>query len=125
MIRIFSILIFLMILGGCGSEAPVKNADELILGHWELSEANRNGKPTNTLEGLYFDFFQDGHMRTNFPGQAGSAKYRIVDNVVEQYETDHPLELTISSLSDSTLVFETEIQTYQFKLNMKKVLLEN
>jgi hypothetical protein len=125
MIRVFSIFFFLMILSACGSEAPVKNADELILGHWELSEASRNGKPTNTLEGLYFDFFQDGHMRTNFPGQAGSARYRIIDNVVEQYETDQPLKLAISSLSDSTLIFETEIQAFHFQLNMKKVLLEN
>ncbi len=117
--------IFLLLgLVSCMPEPP-KNAEQLLLGHWELTKASRNGNPTNTLESLFFTFFEDGKMVSNFPGQFGEARYEIKENVIQQYEIDNPLSLKIETISDSTLNLTTIIQDFRFRLSLKKVIQEN
>ncbi|HMQ62558.1 MAG TPA: hypothetical protein PKE06_17905 [Flavilitoribacter sp.] len=107
---------------GCGSEAKELDAADLI-GRWDVREALRNGQPTGTLDQLYFEFFEDGTMRTNLPNME-SATYVVEGNLIKQRESPIQTDYTIESLTDTAMVLTTTISNYPFRFTMSKVVME-
>ncbi|GJM34866.1 MAG: hypothetical protein DHS20C18_38670 [Saprospiraceae bacterium] len=107
----------------CGGEQEQKN-EELLLGKWELQKASRNGRVTESLTDLYFEFFQDGKMRTNISGLPESVSYEVDGNTIHQREGQLEADYAIESLSDTLLILMTKINDYNFNFVLTKVIQE-
>jgi hypothetical protein len=116
------VLIVLVSAFSCKKEADDKS--ELILGRWDIVEASRNGRPTESLADLYFEFFQDGNMRTNLTGSTATAAYQIDKNLIKQRNSQVDADYKIESLSDSTLILTTELRGFSFRFVLGKSVME-
>lgn len=67
-ISIWSGLCLLLVFAACQRDSKDTNYEELILGRWEIKEAIRNGRPTETLTGAFMEFFPKGRMISNVTG---------------------------------------------------------
>ncbi len=104
----------------CGPEETPDSSPDELLGRWELKNATRNGRPTESLADLYFEFFLDGKMKTNIGGAPENASYILVDDEIRQSDSQFNVTYQIEELSDSTLVLATELRGYSFKFLMAK-----
>ncbi|MCB0580345.1 MAG: lipocalin family protein [Phaeodactylibacter sp.] len=117
------LLLSVVLMGSsCGSEP--ENQQELLVGRWELTEATRNGSPTESLSDLYFVFRADGTMNTNLPvpGLKEENKYKLEGRNLYQYSDEMPDELAyyINEIGDSTLVLNTELRNFRFSFVLKR-----
>lgn len=93
---------------------------ERIIGRWELREATRDGKPTESLEALYFEFLPDGKMNTNMAGVPETAAYTVAKNTIQQRQSRIEADYTIEDLGDSTMVLSAIIRDYNFRFRLGK-----
>lgn len=100
----------------------------MIVGRWDLREATRNGKPTTSLDELYFEFYADGTIRTNFSGATESAQYRLEENRIIQRESSLDTEYEIESINDSLMVMTTALErndiNYKFRFILGRTVQE-
>lgn len=115
------ILSFLFLLG-CKGES-VDNTDQLI-GRWDIREAKRNGQATESLDQLYFEFFQDGNMKTNILGADEEATYELDNNTIRQRESQMPIDYTIETISDTSLIMNATINRFNFRFQLGKTVEE-
>lgn len=100
---------------------PDPTTDQLQ-GRWELQEGFRNGRPTESLTDLYFEFGQEGKMVTNLPvtDVPTEASFTARKGKIEQQQGDVKLEYQIEQLDDSLLVLATKLRNYDFRFVLKK-----
>ena len=107
---------------GCKSEVEeVPFAQTDILGRWELSTAQVDGKETDRLRNLYFVFLPDTSLQTNILGSETNFKYQMVDMIIEQMSTPR-ITYHLLDHSDTTMSMQTELRgkTFAMKLNKAK-----
>ena len=90
-----------------------------LQGKWNIVNANRNGKPTSTLEHAYFDFLSDSLLMTNILREDITVNYEIRDNKIWQSGST-PLVYHIVEIVQDSLVLETKIKNYDFIFYLKK-----
>lgn len=121
--RTFAILLSVAALSACGNDRTART-EELLLGRWEITEATRNGRPTESLEELYFEFFQDGRMITNLLGAAESSRYQVDGNVIAQRESRVETDYAIEEITDSTLTLSARMRDYDFLFRLHRSIQE-
>jgi hypothetical protein len=96
---------------------------EQILGRWELQEGFRNGRPTESLSDLFFEFRTEGQMSTNLPitDIPSNATYVAKKGKIEQQQGDMELEYQIEQLNDSVLILTTKLRNFDFRFVLKKM----
>lgn len=102
----------------CG-EDDIQNTD-MILGRWDIQEALRGGRPTESLDELFFEFFEEGKMRTNITGSEAEASYEIDGDQLLQRGGPLEADYTIQMLTDSVLVLTTTISSFNFNLQFSR-----
>jgi hypothetical protein len=119
---LFGSMVFFFVLyhSSCKSE-PEQNYDSLI-GKWELETATNNGKPTELLTGLFFNFSDDGSLRTNVTGSPESVTYEVDNGIIEQREGRIDVDYTIETLNDTLLILSANIRNAVFRFNLNKVM---
>lgn len=113
-----STLLLVALLAGCKQE-PQEDPQDLI-GYWEIQNAYRNGEQTESLDELFFAFYEDGTMRTNISGVANDAVYEVKGNTVQQRESNMDVDYTIQETTDSSLVLTTTIRNFNFRFELDK-----
>ncbi|MCI4647309.1 lipocalin family protein [Phaeodactylibacter sp.] len=111
----------LMLLMVSCAEEP-QNIQELLPGRWELQQATRNGEPTRSLADLYYEFDADGTMRTNLPVAKGESAYQISGQSIEQNQDGNIIAYSVTSITDSTLVLQTELRNTPFQFNLQRAI---
>lgn len=106
----------------CG-EDEIQDTDQL-LGRWDIQEALRSGRPTESLDNLFFEFFEEGKMRTNITGAAVDGSYEIDGDQLNQRGGPLETNYTIQTLTDSVLVLTAVINKLDFKLQFSRTLQE-
>lgn len=106
----------------CG-EDDIQNTD-LILGRWDIKEALRSGRPTESLDQLFFEFFEEGKMRTNITGSVTDGSYEIDGGQLLQRGVPLETDYTIQTLTDSVLVLTAAINRYDFRLQFTRTIQE-
>ncbi len=112
---ISGIMVFLsaLLLLGCGEDLE---KEQLLLGKWSLEKAFRGENKTELLNHLFFEFQEEGMMTTNINnGQLEQGKYTLSGDIIHQTESSLNLDLTLKSLTDSTLVIQTSIRGMPFE----------
>jgi hypothetical protein len=113
-----ALFVFLASCNMCNRSAG--HARSTLLGRWEIARAFRNGKATETLAGVYFEFNANGKMLTNLPvGPETPVDYEVTEKALVQ-KGDPPLTYAIESLSDSSLMLNVEIRGMQFEMQLQR-----
>lgn len=118
-IAVSALLTGCLFLGSCGSDEDLTARQ--LAGRWEIDEALRNGRPTESLSGLYFRFGPEDRLVTNLNGREETGQYELEDNTVQQTGTTMDVVYQIESITDSTLTLRTQISQYDFRFDLRKV----
>lgn len=119
-ISIWSGLLLLLALEACKSDSKDTNYQELILGRWEIREAIRNGRPTETLTGAYMEFFPDGHMTSNITGPPEESPYSLSGTTLSSKSQRMAVDYTIQYLGDSSMVLKCVIREMPFQFTLAR-----
>jgi len=95
---------------------------KMLMGRWELQEGFRNGQPSESLAGLFFEFGVEGKMSTNLPLMELSSKstFSADPEKIIQRQGETEVEYQIETLSDSVLIVNTKLRNYDFRFVLKK-----
>lgn len=106
----------------CNNDPKKVDIDEnLLVGRWEIETGYRNGKKIETLVGTFFEFSQDGKMKTNLTPTAAPEEYEFsVDGNIINQEGEPPVTYTIDSLTENQLNVSMTINNYPFQVFLKK-----
>ncbi len=112
-------LICLLLSWSC-FQSSCKKQDSIrsdIKGYWALVEAQRNGKPTLTLENAFINFIQDSVLETNLLRKTVQSSFVQFDKRIIQ---DYPerIEYEIQLRSNDSLYLQTEIRGYEFNFTL-------
>jgi hypothetical protein len=92
----------------------------LLNGHWSIFKAFRNQKQTETLDGVYFNFGENGKMVTNLPvGPEVETDFDLNKNIIRQ-KGPKVLEYQVVQVNDSILVLGIELRGMPFELHLHK-----
>ena len=118
--KLFIMFSFFFTLIGCKEETS--EFTEQIFGRWELKEALRNERQAASLENIFFEFYPDGKMITNFniSGDDQSSDYKVVGNRIRQKNDELSPEYVIDQVNDTILVITTQLRNFDFKLTLRK-----
>ena len=118
-------LLFIFSLTSCQQDGKKQvNTEDLIIGRWDIQEAKRNGRITESLDELYYEFYEDGSMRTNLTGASEQCKFELDNKQLYQRESKMDADYLIEELNDSTLVISTELRGSAFQFLLTKSILE-
>lgn len=109
----------------CTSDAKLdKESKNKVIGKWEIKEAFRNGKLTESLDNLFFEFYEDGQMKTNILGARMQSNYNFSNGKIQQEAGDEGVELEylVEAVTDTSLILTTVLRRYNFKFDLKRNL---
>ncbi len=86
-------------------------------GYWGLTQASINGKSSDRLSSLYFEFVRDSLVHTNILGEDASYPYRQTETEIIQQSVPE-IVYSIDQLSDTLLTLTTQIQNADFVLHL-------
>lgn len=112
----FFILTLSLFIMACSGVATIN--EEHLIGKWKLYEAERDGKSTLSLQGVFFDF-KNNEVETNFPIQGLGQTYRYESKKI--YITgDDDLIFNVNSLNEDSLVVDLNHLNSTFILKLQK-----
>ncbi len=97
-----------------------KKQTSSIVGHWNLTYGEMNGREAPSLEKIYFDFGEE-NMRTNFTVTETdeTSTYDLKENTLTQ-NTPEPVIFTIDVIRDSVIEMSTALRGLDFRLVLKR-----
>jgi predicted porin len=118
MVRLWAFLTVIALLSACQPEGMNVQPKD-IEGTWNVAEAKRNGKSTQTLSRAYYHFSDNMEVETNFAGSVTEATYTLEDNILVQ-RGQEVIRYTISDWKDSSFVMNFTIQDFNFEFLLKR-----
>lgn len=117
LLAILAMLLGSLLIYSCNTSETQALETSDVLGKWNLKEAYRGGKPTETLRGVYFEFMENGQAKTNFnlEGQDKMLTYEMKEGKILM-KGDGSLDIKAEKDLDGNLTFNTSLQNYKFKL---------
>ena len=120
--RLLPFILILAFFAACGEDEPKSPTydKQLLIGRWELTDAWRSKRKTETLTGIYYEF-DDSKMRTNFTMDMKEQEFAYDfdgQSVLQKGKTER--FLYIDSLTQSFLLISTTFNEFPFKLALQK-----
>lgn len=106
-----------LMLSSCASDNQV--TEEEVIGRWEVFNCERAGKPTQTLNGAYFEFNEGNQLFTNITGDGIMAGYQIYNNEIVQ-QSGEKIRYKIETKSDEKMTLSCTIRNVDFVLDLVK-----
>jgi len=121
--RIYSLILGVLLLSlmSCDGDTSVEQKN-LLVGHWDLVEGQRNGKVTESLKDTYFEFTSAGKMSTNLPIRGGvDSPYEVKDGeIIQTIVNDLKIKYKIVDLTSKNLKLTTTLRGFDFVFSMEK-----
>jgi len=117
-IKTCALLVLGLSLSSCAEDGK-KSMEKMLAGKWELTEAYRNDRKTETLNSLYLIFGAGNQLETNLYGESKKTVYELKNNMLIQKDSLNTT-FNIESLSDTTLRLTTVIQQQNFRFGFTK-----
>lgn len=126
--RINTLMSLMLLLGltACQNDVPEGGSDSAqaqvnqLLGRWELQQAVRSGKPTESLDGAYFEFFEEGKLVSNLGGSREELEYELNGETILQRGGRMQADYNIVELGDSVLVLQMTLNNIPFTLQLER-----
>ena len=96
---------------------------EELEGSWKTISAKRNGKTTQTLENVTFNYSKDNKMSTNIFGQEEIFEIEYSYPLIK-IESSKITEINVKKLNGDTLFISSKINQFRYDLNLIKVIAE-
>lgn len=103
-----------IMLWSCTGDSQAEG-EVLLEGYWGLTQANINGKASDRLSSLYFEFVKDSLVHTNILGEDASYPYQQTETEIIQKSVPEII-YSIDQLTDTLLTLTTQIQNADFVL---------
>jgi hypothetical protein len=126
--RIYT-LVSVLLLFGCTacqndssgeSQSDTDATIQMLQGRWELLGATRNGKPTESLDGAFFEFMENGKLASNLGGSREEMQYEVQGKTIQQRGGRMDADFQIDMLIDTLLVLDLVLNSTPFKLRLGK-----
>lgn len=122
----FAVLFF--VTTSCNNDPNDENPkfeENQLVGRWEIVEAFRNGKKTETLTDTFYEFSKEGQMTTNLTPTATEENfpYQFTGSEIKQ-EGGAETVFKVENLNDTSLTMSMMIMKFPFKLVLAKAELE-
>lgn len=108
----------LAVLTACSSDEEAVMSK--LSGRWLLREAISNGRPTERMSSLYYEFNRDGSLSTNLTGSPQQQAFELDGNQLTQLGDPMTVQYEIVKLEDTVLVLKTQINQYDFMFTFGK-----
>jgi hypothetical protein len=116
--------ISLVLIPASCTDDGVDKTRAILSGKWDLFKGFRNKKQTETLNGVYFEFSENGTMKSNLPiGPEDPIPFELNKNYILQ-KGAKSVRFDIKQISDSSLVLATEIRGTPFEFHLKRAILK-
>lgn len=113
-VLLISCLAASIILWSCTSDSQA-DGEVSLEGYWGLTQASINGKVSDRLSSLYFEFEKDSLLHTNILGEDASYPYQQTETEIIQHSIPE-IVYSIDQLTDTLLTLTTQIQNADFVL---------
>lgn len=113
----FILMTLIATLTSCESEKQYKESQ--LVGRWEVYQAERGGKPTQTVNGAYFEFSDQNQLYTNITGDGVMNGYQIYNNVIVQ-QGGEKIRYQIETMNEEKMTLTTNINGVDFALDLIK-----
>lgn len=118
--RILWVSLTLISLLSVACKRDAAGTKEKLIGRWEITEAYRNDRLTESLAELYFEFFADGKMQTNITGNPEQATYSLRSDKISQRDSSIDADYTLEEITDSTMIMSTTLRNFSFRFLLHK-----
>jgi hypothetical protein len=102
----------------CTDDAEISTPS--LNGRWEIEDARRNGRTTESLVDLYMVFSDDGSFETNLSGSSALGNYVYKDQVIETSNVPLSMDYQVTELTDSTLQLKSTYRNYRFDFSFQR-----
>lgn len=96
-------------------------APDTLKGKWNIEQAFRDGKETQTLKKGYFEFSDEQKLKTNILRDTLFYNYVLKGSKIKVDDT-HKISYTVSKLIADTLILETKIRKFDFRIILLKAV---
>jgi hypothetical protein len=92
-----------------------------LIGEWQLVQAFRNERVTESLDNLYMEFLTTGQVKTNILGMDELYEYQYQGGEITQNAPGiGQIVYKITAMTDTTLELTTSLKNFNFRFLMKK-----
>lgn len=107
------LLLFALVAWTCSDDDATA---EKLLAKWSVTAAERDKKPTETLNGMYFNFVAGGQLLSNISGEDAQYTYELAGGKILQRGGAIEADYNIEEITDTQLVLTTVIRGKPFRL---------
>lgn len=117
---ILFITISLIAVSWSSCEDDTAASEPTLIGRWEIEEATRNGRATESLVDLYMVFTKEGVFETNLSGEVAQGKYVFEEEVITTTDVPLAMEYRVAALTDTTLQLKSTFRNYRFDFSFQR-----
>ncbi len=118
---VFVLIIAALTFAGCKEEAHIDG--NMLAGHWEVTGAKRDNRPTQLLNNAVFQFGENGEMSTNITGDTSTVQYALDGSKIHLDDASGTV-YEIGYLSPDSLDLQVVLEGMKFHLNLRKTRTE-
>ncbi len=113
----FSLLFLVLVISSCKDKEVEEN---LLMGHWTLTEGFRKNKPSKMLDGIYFNLESPAKVTTNFMGAEARGTFALEQKNLTIDTGGQKTKFKVKELTENTLTLETTIQGIPFRFVLER-----
>lgn len=120
MVRLLFLFCTICLLLACEptvTENEIKLSD--IEGHWDVTRAIRDGRPTESLDGAFFNFSTDGLVTSNLLGDTLQVPFQLKGDTISQ-QLNSPIIYIIEEFEGPVMVVNTTLRSTPFQFFLEK-----
>ena len=117
-------LFLTLIISSCIGDDAIQESD--LLGHWDIVTGYRNGKPSESLAALFFEFREEQKLFTNMnlTGEEEICDFELDGKNIFQRNGSLNVDYNIESFKPDTLILTTELRKKKMKFVLFRALQE-
>ena len=115
-------LLFILMISSCIGDDAIQESD--LLGHWEIVTGYRNGKPSESLAALFFEFREGQKLFTNMnlTGEEEMCDFELDGESIFQRNGSLNVDYNIELFKPDTLILTTELRKKKMKFILFRAL---
>ena len=119
---ILSFTLFALVLTWFSCTEDNDPASPSLNGRWQIEEALRNGRTTESLVDLYLVFGEDGGFETNLSGQPERGSYVFEEELITTSDVSIAMDYQVTELTDSTLHLKSNYRNFRFDFTFQRAI---